>query len=92
LRARVRFDAKGVITEWRGFDERWHHAAELFRQPKGKRRKSESERQDDNARQLVASRERRPSGAMSAQQGCRAKGKTSGAEGSLLGAGNGCGE
>jgi hypothetical protein len=32
LRARVRFDAKGVITEWRGFDERWHHAAELFRQ------------------------------------------------------------
>ncbi|WP_438278802.1 hypothetical protein [Nitrobacter sp.] len=51
-RARLRFDAKGQITEWRGGDERWHDATELFRQPKGKRRKSEAERQDDNARHL----------------------------------------
>jgi hypothetical protein len=52
MRARLRFDSKGVITEWRGSDERWHEATELFRQPKGKRRKSERERQDDNARHL----------------------------------------
>lgn len=52
MRARLRFDANGVITEWRGSDERWHAATELFRQPKGKRRKSEQERQDDNARHL----------------------------------------
>jgi hypothetical protein len=52
MRARLRFDSKGVITEWRSSDERWHSAAELFRQPKGRRRKSEQERQDDNARHL----------------------------------------
>ncbi len=53
MRARLRFDANGVITEWRGADERWHDAAELFRQPKGRRRKSDQERQDDNARHLA---------------------------------------
>lgn len=53
MRARLRFDSKGVITEWRGSDERWHDTAELFRQPKGKRRKTEQERQDDNARHLA---------------------------------------
>lgn len=52
MRARLRFDTKGQITEWRGSDNRWHDTAELFRQPKGKRRKSEAERQDDNARHL----------------------------------------
>jgi hypothetical protein len=53
MRARLRSDANGVVTEWRGSDERWHAAAELFRQPKGGRRKSELERQDDNARHLA---------------------------------------
>lgn len=53
MRARLRFDATGRITKWRGSDERWHNAAELFRQPKGKRRKSEAERQDDNQRHLT---------------------------------------
>jgi hypothetical protein len=53
MRARLRFDANGVIIEWRGSDERWHDAAELFRQPKGGRRKSELERQDDHARHLA---------------------------------------
>ncbi|MFK4537925.1 hypothetical protein ABIA00_006108 [Bradyrhizobium ottawaense] len=53
MRARLRFDATGQITKWRGSDERWHDAAELFRQPKGSRRKSEQERQDDNARHLA---------------------------------------
>lgn len=53
MRARLRSDANGVVTEWRGSDERWHAAAELFRQPKGKRRKSDQERQDDNARHLA---------------------------------------
>jgi hypothetical protein len=52
MRARLRFDSRGVITEWRGSDNRWHDTAELFRQPKGRRRKSEQERQDDNARHL----------------------------------------
>jgi hypothetical protein len=52
MRARLRFDSKGAITEWRGSDNRWHDTAELFRQPKGRRRKSEAERQDDNARHL----------------------------------------
>jgi hypothetical protein len=52
MRARLRFDSKGAITEWRGSDNRWHDTAELFRQPKGKRRKSEQERQEDSARHL----------------------------------------
>ncbi|AEI03017.1 hypothetical protein OCA5_c18810 [Afipia carboxidovorans OM5] len=41
-----------VISEWRGSDGRWRPTAELFRQPKGSRRKSEQERHDDNARHL----------------------------------------
>jgi hypothetical protein len=53
MRARLRLDSKGVITEWRGSDERWHDTAELFRQAKGKRRKSEAERRDDNQRHLA---------------------------------------
>jgi hypothetical protein len=53
MRARLRFDSSGAITAWRGSDERWHDTAELFRQPKGRRRKSEQERQDDNARHLA---------------------------------------
>jgi hypothetical protein len=52
MRARLRFDSKGVISEWCGSDNRWRDTAELFRQPKGKRRKSEQERRDDNARHL----------------------------------------
>jgi hypothetical protein len=53
MRARLRFDAKGQITEWRGSDERWHDTAELFRQPKGRRRKTDEERQADNERHLA---------------------------------------
>jgi hypothetical protein len=34
-------------------DNRWHGTAELFRQPKGKRRKPVQERIDDNARHLA---------------------------------------
>jgi hypothetical protein len=53
MRARLRLDARGAITEWRGSDNRWHPAGELFRQPKGKRRQSDEERQDDNLRHLA---------------------------------------
>lgn len=49
----VRCDARGVIAEWRTSNGRWMPVAELFRQPKGGRRKSEQERQDDNARHLA---------------------------------------
>jgi hypothetical protein len=52
MKARLRHDVTAAIAEWRGSDERWHTATELWRQPKGKRRKSEQERQDDNARHL----------------------------------------
>jgi hypothetical protein len=48
----VRRDKRGRISDWRGSDGKWRPAAELFRQPKGKRRKSEQERKDDNARHL----------------------------------------
>lgn len=53
VRARLRLDAKGQIAEWRGSDERWHDAAELFRQPKGSRRKTDEERRADNERHLA---------------------------------------
>ncbi|RZN21120.1 hypothetical protein [Bradyrhizobium sp. Leo121] len=53
VKRNVRCDSKGVITEWRASNGRWMPVAELFRQPKGKRRKSESERQDDNERHLA---------------------------------------
>lgn len=49
----IRRDAKGAITEWRGSDGKFRPVAELFRQPKGSRRKTEQERQDDNARHLA---------------------------------------
>ncbi|MCP3400244.1 hypothetical protein [Bradyrhizobium sp. CCGB20] len=52
MRARLRLDATGQIAEWRGSDNRWHDAAELFRQPKGGRRKTDEERQADNQRHL----------------------------------------
>jgi len=48
----VRRDKRGRIAEWRGSDGKWRPAAELFRQPKGRRRKTETERADDNARHL----------------------------------------
>lgn len=48
----VRRDKRGRISDWRGSDGKWRPAAELFRQPKGRRRKSEEERADDNARHL----------------------------------------
>lgn len=49
----TRRDARGAISHWRGSDGKWRPAAELFRQPKGQRRKSEAERHDDNARHLA---------------------------------------
>jgi hypothetical protein len=52
LRARLRFDAMRQIAEWRGSDNPPRDTAELFRQAKGKRRKSEAERRDDKARHL----------------------------------------
>ena len=53
MRKRTRFDGRGQITEWRGSDERWHDAAELFRQPKGSRRKTDEERKADNERHIA---------------------------------------
>ncbi|WP_247521261.1 hypothetical protein [Bradyrhizobium sp. 190] len=53
MRARLRLDARGQITQWLGGDNRWHETAELFRQPKGKRRKTDEERQADNERHLA---------------------------------------
>jgi hypothetical protein len=50
---RIRHDARGVITEWRGSDGKWRPTAELFRQPKGGRRKTDQQHQDDNARHLA---------------------------------------
>ncbi|WP_271595674.1 MULTISPECIES: hypothetical protein [unclassified Bradyrhizobium] len=38
----------GRVVKWRGSDNRWHEAAELFRQAKGGRRISDEERQADN--------------------------------------------
>ncbi len=49
----TRRDARGAVTHWRGSDGKWRPVAELFRQPKGQRRKSEEERHDDNARHLA---------------------------------------
>ncbi|UGX92431.1 hypothetical protein G6321_00043155 [Bradyrhizobium barranii subsp. barranii] len=44
MRARLRLDARGQVTQWLGgLDNRWHDAAELFRQVKGGRRKSDEE-------------------------------------------------
>lgn len=51
MRARLR--VKNGVSQWRGSDNCWRNFAELFRQPKGARRKSEKERQDDNARHLA---------------------------------------
>lgn len=48
----IKTNAKGHITHWIGADGRFRPVAELYRQAKGKRRKSEQERQDDNARHL----------------------------------------
>ena len=53
MRARLRLDARAQITQWLGGDNRWHDTAELFRQPKGKRRKTDEERQADNERHLA---------------------------------------
>lgn len=49
----IKTNSKGHITHWRGADGKFRPVAELYRQPKGKRRKSEQERQDDNARHLA---------------------------------------
>lgn len=49
----IKCDARGHVVEWRGSDNRWHGAAELFRQPKGKRRKTDEEHQADNAKHLA---------------------------------------
>jgi hypothetical protein len=55
MRARLRTDHRGHITHWLGGDNRWHDTAELFRQPKGKRRKTDEEREADNQRHLAIS-------------------------------------
>jgi hypothetical protein len=52
MRARLRTDHRGHIAQWLGGDNRWHDTAELFRQPKGKRRRTDEERQVDNERHL----------------------------------------
>ncbi|WP_200844475.1 hypothetical protein [Bradyrhizobium sp. USDA 3458] len=43
----------GRIVKWKGSDNRWHDAAELFRQARGCRRKSDEERLADNQRHLA---------------------------------------
>jgi hypothetical protein len=48
----VRTNSQGHITEWRGADGKFRPVAELTRQPKGKRRKSEGERQEEASRHL----------------------------------------
>jgi hypothetical protein len=48
----TRRDSRGHVTHWRCSDGKFRPVAELFRQPKGERRKTEQERQDDNARHL----------------------------------------
>jgi hypothetical protein len=53
MKARLRFDARGLVSEWRGSDDKWRPAVELERQPKGRRRKSDEERHDDNQRHLA---------------------------------------
>jgi hypothetical protein len=49
----TRRDARGAVTHWRGSDGKWRLVAELFRQPKGQRRKSEAARSEDNAHHLA---------------------------------------
>lgn len=39
-------------VKWKGADSRWHDAAELLRQPKGGRRKTDEEQEADNKRHL----------------------------------------
>jgi hypothetical protein len=48
----VRTNSQGHIVEWRGADGLFRPVAELTRQPKGKRRKSEDEIQEDASRHL----------------------------------------
>jgi hypothetical protein len=48
----VRTNSQGHVVEWRGADGKFRPVAELTRQPKGKRRKSEEERQQDASRHL----------------------------------------
>jgi hypothetical protein len=48
----VRTNSQGHIVEWRGADGKFRPVAELTRQPKGKRRKSEEERQEEASRHL----------------------------------------
>jgi hypothetical protein len=48
----VRTNSQGHIVEWRGADGKFRPVAELTRHPKGKRRKSEDEIQDDASRHL----------------------------------------
>lgn len=49
----VRYDMRGLVSEWLCSDGKWRPATELVRQPRGRRRRSEQERQDDNARHLA---------------------------------------
>lgn len=49
----VRYDMRGLVSEWLCSDGKWRPATELVRQPRGRRRKSEQERQGDNARHLA---------------------------------------
>jgi hypothetical protein len=48
----VRTNSQGHIVEWRGADGKFRPVAELTRQAKGKRRKSEDEIQEDASRHL----------------------------------------
>jgi hypothetical protein len=48
----VRCNDQGHVIEWRGADNKFRPVAELTRQPRGKRRKSEEERQRDASRHL----------------------------------------
>jgi hypothetical protein len=49
----VKTNSQGHIVEWRGADGKFRPVVEMYRQPKGKRRKSEEERRDDNVRHLA---------------------------------------
>jgi hypothetical protein len=48
----VRVNAQGHVVEWRGADGKFRPVAELHRQARGRRRKSEEERQEDAAMHL----------------------------------------
>jgi hypothetical protein len=52
VRRRLKVEG-GKITEWRGGDNRWHPAGEQYRQPLGKRPKSDSELREDAGRYLA---------------------------------------